>query len=232
MKKNLILLAAMFMSAVANAQVEFDMSKYFTIPEKNIDLNEPSTVKEGVVFIGDTRTPDKIEEGKYKGMRVQKQGRYYKIGGKAVKYPVSLSFRRSPQGSTVDHVVDINRVPRSCMVQVKPVTDGQFSFCAITNKDQGNNIYVAVVNGTNFTPLATIAYQKGDENYARKKESPAEVKTVDYKFTSGDEVWIYSDGGINLHAFSFSGKLDSSFTGSDPVATSKAVSRTRKKSGQ
>jgi len=228
MKKSILLLAAFFLTATANAQVSFDMSKYFTVPEKTIDLNEAMTVKDGIVFIGDTRTPDKITDGKYKGMRVQKQGRYYNIGGKAVKYANSLSFRRAPQGASKDHQVDITLVPRSCMIQLKPASDGQLSFCAITNKPEGNNLYVAVVNGNTFKVIATITYAKGDEDYARKKESPAEVKTCDYTYTAGDELWIYSDGGINLHAFTFSGKIDSSFAGTDPVAVAKAVRKAQK----
>lgn len=228
MKKNLLLLAVLFIATMSSAQVEVVMDNLFTIPEKNIDLNEPSTVKDGIVFIGDTRTPDKIEEGKYKGMRVQKQGRYYQVGGQVVKFGSSLSFRRAPQGTTVEHKVDVNRVPRSCMIQLKPASDGKLAFCAITNKDTGNNIYVAVVNGTTFTPLATIAYQKGDETYARKKDQPADVKSVDYKYTDGDEIWIYSDGGISLHSFTFSGKTDKAFQGTDPVATAKKINKARK----
>ena len=219
---------AAMMAMNIHAQVTVDMSQYFQIPEKTIDLNEPTTVKDGVVFIGDTRPAEKIQDGKYKGMRVQKQGRFYSIGGKAVKYGNSLSFRRAPQGVSKDHVVDVNLVPRSCMIQLKPTSDGQFSFCAITNKDT-NNLYVAVVNGTTFRPLATISYTKGDENYAKKKDSPAEVKTCDYQYTAGDEVWIYSDGGINLHAFTFSGQTDKAFTGTDPVATSKQIAKANKK---
>lgn len=228
MKRNLLLLVALFIVTALSAQVEVVMDNLFTISEKYIDLNGPSTIKDGIIFIGDTRTPDKIEDGKYKGMRVQKQGRYYQIGGKAVKFGSSLSFRRAPQGSTVEHKVDVERVPRSCMIQLKPASDGKLAFCAITNKDTGNNIYVAVVNGITFTPLATIAYQKGDENYARKKDQPAEVKSVDYKYIDGDELWIYSDGGINLHSFTFSGKIDKAFQGTAPVATANKINKERK----
>lgn len=228
MKKMILMAVAATMAKQVSAQVTVDMSQCFEIPEKTIDLNEPATVKDGVVFVGDTRPAEKIQDGKYRGMRVQKQGRYYSVGGKAVKFAQSLSFRRAPQGVSKDHVVDVNLVPRSCMIQLKPTSNGQFSFCALTNKDT-NNLYVAVVNGTSFRPLATVGYTKGEENYARKKDFPAEVKTVDYQYTDGDEVWIYSDGGINLHALTFSGQIDKAFTGTDPVAAAKKIAKANKK---
>lgn len=228
MKKMILMAVAAMMAMSVNAQVTVDMSQCFEVPEKATDLNDAATVKDGVVFVGDTRPAEKIQDGKYKGMRIQKQGRYYSVGGKAVKFASSLSFRRAPQGATKDHVVDVNMVPRSCMLQLKPTSNGQFSFCAITSKDQ-NNLYVAVVNGTTFRPLATVAYTKGEENYGRKKDSPAEVKTVDYQYTEGDEVWIYSDGGISLHTFTFSGQTDKAFTGTDPVAAAKKISKANKK---
>ena len=229
MKRILLSSAFVAFAWVLTAQTIVDMSQAFEVPEKYIDLNEPATVKGGVVFVGDTREADKITDGKYKGMRVQRQSRFYKVGGKTVKYGTSLLFRRAPQGATKDHKVDVNLVPRSCMIQLKPASSGQFSFCALTNKPEGNNIYIAVVNGATFRPLATLSYSKGDENYARKKDSPAEVKVCDYTCSEGDEVWIYSDGSINLHAFSFSGQIDKAFTGSDPVEVSKAVRRAQKK---
>ena len=228
MKKMILMAVAAIMAMQVSAQVTVDMSQRFEVPEKTLDLNEPATVKDGVVFVGDTRPAEKIQDGKYRGMRVQKQSRYYNVGGKAVKYALSLSFRRAPQGVSKNHVVDVNLVPRSCMIQLKPTTDGQFSFCALTNKDV-NHLYVAVVNGTTFRPLAAVEYTKGEENYGRKKDSPAEVKTVDYKYSECDEVWIYSEGGINLHSFVFSGQIDKAFTGSDPVAAAKKISKANKR---
>ncbi len=229
MKRSMMMIAVLLMAVVAYAQVEVNMEPLFHVTEKYIDLNEPSTVKDGVVFVGDTRTPDKIIDGKYKGMRVQKQSRFYRVGGQVVKYSNSLLFRRAPQGATKDHRVDVTLVPRSCMLQMRPVTGGRLSFCGITNKPEGNHIYVAVVNGSSFRVIASVPFTKGDEEYARKRNQPAEVKTCDYEYADGDELWIYSDGGINLHAFTFSGKIDKGFTGSDPIEFSKAMRRAQKK---
>ena len=228
MKKLFFLLVAFLMATFTQAQVVVDMSQLFTIDDKYVDINEPMTVKDGIVFIGDTRPADKIQEGKYRGMRVQKSRRYFSVNGKGTEYPFSLSFRRAPQGATKDHAVDINMVPRSCMLQLKPTSDGQFAFYGLTNKPEGNNLYVAVVNGTSFKPLATLKFTKPDEQIGRSKKTPANAVICDYHFTAGDQLWIYSDGAVSLHALSFSGLIDKNFTGTDPVAAAKKIAKAKK----
>lgn len=223
-----MLAVALFSATIATAQVEVNMEKIFTVEDKYIDLNDAQTVKDGVVFVGDTRPADKIQDGKYRGMRVQKQRRYYKVGGKAVQYGNSLSFRRAPQGVSKDHKVDPTLVPRSCMLQLKPTSDGKLTFCALTNKPEGNNIYVAVVNGAIFRPLATVTVSKVEGDVSRKKASPANAVSCDYTYTAGDELWIYSDGAVSLHALAFSGQLDKSFAGTDPVAAAKKIAKSQK----
>lgn len=81
MKKMILMAVAAMMAMSVNAQVTVDMSQCFEVPEKATDLNDAATVKDGVVFVGDTRPAEKIQDGKYKGMRIQKQGRYYSDGG-------------------------------------------------------------------------------------------------------------------------------------------------------
>lgn len=223
-----MLAVALFSATIATAQVEVNMEKVFTVEDKYIDLNDAQTVKDGVVFIGDTRPTDKIQEGKYRGMRVQKQRRFYKVDGKAVQYGHSLSFRRAPQGATKDHQVDPTLVPRSCMLQLKPASDGKLTFCALTNKPEGNNIYVAVVNSSTFRPLTTLKVTKVDGDVSRKKASPANTMSCDYTYTAGDELWIYSDGAVSLHALSFSGLIDKNFTGTDPIAAAKKIAKAQK----
>ena len=228
LKTFLILTAAIFSAALATAQVEVNMEKIFTVEDKYIDLNDVQTVKDGIVFVGDTRPADKIQEGKYRGMRVQKQRRYYKVNGRAEQFTQSLSFRRAPQGASKDHKVEPTLVPRSCMLQIKPTSDGTLTFCALTNKPEGNNIYVAVVNGTSFRPLATVSVSKAEGDVSRKKASPAPTVMCDYTYTAGDELWIYSDGAVSLHALLFSGLIDKTFTGTDPVAAAKNISKSQK----
>lgn len=232
MRKTFFLLAALMMTAFANAQTDIDMGKLFTFENgdngkpKPVELNEPSTVKDGIVFIGDTRPAEKIQEGKYKGMRVTKSRRHFVVDGKVCQYQAALAFRRAPQGVSVDHQIDVNRVPRSCMVQIKPTASGKLTFAAQTNKEEGKNLYVAVLNGTSFRPLATLSFVKSEKT--GKKDNPFETQSCDYTYTAGDELWIYSDGAVNLYAIHFGGTIDNSFTGTEPVATAKKVSKAQK----
>ena len=233
MKRTIFLVATLFATMFVNAQTDIDMSSLFTIENgedgkpQPIDLNDPSMVKDGIIFIGDTRTPDKIEDGKYKGMRVSKSRRHFTVDGKVRQYQNALAFRRAPSGATKDHKIDLTLVPRSCMLQLKPTADGKLTFCAQTNKPEGNNLYVAVRNGATFKNMATLTFKK-DDAITGKKDAPYQPQSCDYKYAEGDELWIYSDGGINLFGLQFTGSLDKSFTGSDPLEVNKAVRRAQK----
>ena len=233
MKRMIFFLAALFAVVVANAQTDIDFGTMFTIENGEdgkpmpIDLNDPSMVKDGIVFIGDTRTPDKIEDGKYKGMRISKSRRHFTVDGKVRQYLNALAFRRAPQGAMKDHKMDLTLVPRSCMLQLKPTADGKLTFCAQTNKPEGNNLYVAVRNGATFKNIATLSFKK-DDAITGKKDAPYEPQSCDYIYTEGDELWIYSDGGINLFGLQFTGTLDKTFAGSDPLEVNKAVRRAQK----
>lgn len=212
--KNLLVLAMAFFSATfAAAQVEVSMEKIFPTEDKLIDLNDAQTIKDGIIFIGDTRPADKIVDGKYRGMRVQKQRRYYQVNGNCQSYNSCLLFRRAPQGATKDHKVIPSLKPRSCMVKFKPTSDGTLTFCAMTNKAEGNNLYVAVANEKEFHSLAILPAVIATENLGRKKDTPISPLSCDYKYKKGDEIWIYSDGSVILHAFSFSGNIDKNFKG-------------------
>lgn len=233
MKRMIFFVAALFIAAFANAQTEIDFGSMFTIENgedgkpKSIELNTPSTVKEGIIFIGDTRPEEKIEDGKYKGMRVNKSRRHFTVNGKVRQYQVALQFRRAPQGVSKDHVVDVTLVPRSCMLQLKPTASGKLTFMAQTNKPE-NNLYVAVRNGATFKNIATLTFKK-DEAITGKKDAPYQPQSCDYQYADGDELWIYSDGGVSLYGLSFTGAIDKAFTGSDPVEVNKAVRRAQKK---
>ena len=233
MKRKLFLLAALFVAAIANDQTDIDMSKLFTLEKgddgkpKSLELNDPSVVKEGIVFIGDTRAPENIQDGKYRGMRVSQSRRHFSIDGTVRQYQTALAFRRAPQAATKDHKVDPTFVPRSCMVQIKPTSDGKLTFSAQTNKPEGNNLYVAVRNGISYKNIAILNFVK-DEAVTGRKDAPYIPQSCDYQFTEGDEIWIYSDGGVNLFGILFSGTIDTAFAGSDPVEVNKAVRKAQK----
>lgn len=227
MKKQMMILAALFVAAVANAQSEVNIEKLWGITGEAVEINDPMTVKDGVAFIGDTRTPDKITDGKMKGMKVQKQKRFFKQGVMNVQYGNSLSFRGAPSGIKVDGEIDVNAVPRSRMVQVKPLSAGKLIIFANGTKEEVKHLYVGVRNGATFKNIATLEYIK-DANVTGKKDAPYAVQLVDYTYTDGDELWMYSDGSVNLFAIQFTGQLDKDFAGSEPIAVAKAVKKARK----
>lgn len=234
MIRKFFILAALFVAATVNAQTDIDMGKFFTFQKGDngkpqpIELNEASTVKEGVVFIGDTRAPENIQEGKYRGMRATQTRRFFTVNGANRQYQAAMAFRRAPQAATKDHKVDPTLVPRSCMLQLKPASNGTLTLCGETNKVEGQNIYVAVRNGLSFKNLATLKFVK-DEAVKGRKDTPYQPQSCEYQYADGDELWIYSDGGVSLYGILFTGTIDTAFTGSDPVEVNKAVRKAQKK---
>jgi len=221
------MLAALLIAATASAQSEVNIEKLWGIPEEPVDINAPMTVKEGIAFIGDTRPAEKIVDGQYKGMQVKKQKRYFKQGAMTVQYGTQLNFRGAASGIKKDNVVDVNAVPRSRMVQVKPLSSGTLVVFAMGSKEESKNLYIGVRNGASFKNLAALPYIK-DAAVTGKKDAPLAVQTVDYTYAEGDELWIYTEGGVNLFNVQFTGQLDGSFTGSEPMAVVKAVKKARK----
>ena len=227
MKKQIIMMAALLVAMAANAQNEVNIEKLWGIPDEPVDINEPMTVKSGVAFIGDTRPAEKITDGKMKGMQVKKNKRYFKQGAMNVQYATQLNFRGAASGIKKDNVIDVNAVPRSRMLQVKPLSSGTIIVFAQGTKEESKNLYVGVRNGATFKNLAALQYIK-DANVTGKKDAPLPVQTVDYNYTDGDELWIYTEGGVNLYGIQFTGKFDAGFAGSEPMAVVKAVKKARK----
>lgn len=227
MKKQIIMMAAMLVAMVANAQSEVNIEKLWGIPAEPVDINEPMTVKSGVAFIGDTRPAEKITDGVMKGMQVKKNKRYFKQGAMNVVYATQLNFRGAASGIKKDGVIDVNAVPRSRMVQVKPTSSGKIIVFAAGTKEESKNLYIGVRNGDTFKNLAALPYIK-DANVTGKKDAPLPVQAVDYTYADGDELWIYCEGGVNLFAVQFTGQFDANFAGSEPMAVVKAVKKARK----
>lgn len=230
MKKIFFLLAFAMTSVFGWSQTtDVDMEKLFHVEDKYIELNDPFTLKQGIAFIGDTRQPENIQEDKYQGMRVQKQRRCFKVDGKVRQYNNSLMFRRAPRGTMKDHVMQLDRVPRSCMLQLKPLEGGKFTFCGQTSRDEAH-LYIGVRNGDSFRVVSTLPFAK--PTATGKKDDPWQTVTADYDYADGDELWIYADANINLFGLQFTGKLDATFQGSEPNEVDKAVRRALKKKNQ
>lgn len=226
LKKTILLAAAISFSAVGYAQVDLDMSKVFNVTETPVELYEAvAKVHDGIVFIGDTRPADKIQEGKYKGMRAMKMPRTFNIDGTARQFNNALAFRRPPQGATKEHLVDVTLIPRSCMIQMKPTSNGTFNFEVYTSKPEAK-LYVAVLNGTSWKNLGNLTYK--NEGKKGTKAEPLTPLTLNYNHKAGDEIWIYSDGSAYLLGMQFSGNLDTSFKGTDTLAAYKAIRRANK----
>lgn len=226
LKKSFLLTAAICFSAISNAQVDVDMSKVFNVTDTPVEINEAvGKVADGVVFVGDTRPADKIQDGKYRGMRAVKMRRTYTVDGAPRQFNNALSFKRAPQGATKERVVDITRIPRSCMMQVKPTSDGTFTFEVFTGKEQAK-LYVGVLNGSSWKSLGELTYT--NEGKKGTKAEPLTPLTLDYKYQSGDEVWIYSDGTAHLLGMQFSGNFDTTFQGTDTAEAYKKVARANK----
>ena len=203
-----------------------NIEKLWGVPEEPIDINAPMTVKSGVAFIGDTRTPDKITDGQMKGMQVKKSKRYFKQGVMNVQYGSYLNFRGAASGIKKDNVIDVNAVPRSRMLQLKPTSSGKLIVFAQGGKEEVKHLYIGVRNGATFKNLATLEYVK-DATVTGKKDAPLAVQVVDYTYADGDELWIYTEGSVNLYGLQFTGKLDTAFAGSEPMAVVKAVKKAR-----
>ena len=227
MKKQIIMMVALLVAMAANAQSEVNIEKLWGVPDEPVDINAPMTVKSGVAFIGDTRTPDKITDGKYKGMQVKKSKRYFKLGAVNVQYGSYLNFRGAASGIKIDNVIDAGVVPRSRMLQVKPLSSGTLIVFAQGSKEETKRLFIGVRNGATFRNLATLDYIK-DAAVTGKKDAPLPVQTVDYTYADGDELWVYTEGSVNLFALQFTGKLDTTFAGSEPMAVVKAVKKARK----
>ena len=227
MKKQIMMMAALLVAMVANAQSEVNIEKLWGVPEEPVDINAPMTVKSGVAFIGDTRTPDKITDGKYKGMQVKKSKRYFKQGAMNVQYGSYLNFRGAASGIKKDDVIDVNAVPRSRMMQVKPTSSGKLIVFAQGSKEEVKKLYIGVRNGATFRNLAALDYVK-NAAVTGKKDAPLPVQMVDYTYADGDELWIYTEGSVNLYALQFTGTFDTAFAGSEPMAVVKAVKKARK----
>ena len=227
MKKIFSLLAVCLVALAANAQNDVIIEKLWGIPEEPVDINEPMTVKSGVAFIGDTRTPDKITDGKMKGMQVKKNKRYFKQGAMTVQYATQLNFRGAASGIKSGDVVDANAVPRSRMIQVKPTSSGKLIVFAMGSKEDAKKLYIGVRNGDTFKNLAALDYIK-DAAVTGKKDAPLPIQVVDYTYAEGDELWVYTEGGVNLYALQFTGQIDHAFAGSEPLAVAKEVKKARK----
>lgn len=226
-------LLSLFISNEVCAQIIFQADKAFPVPEKTADLNDAMKVLPGgVVVNGDTREPAKVAE-KPQGMRIEAKKRAFVIDGKTQLFTSCLSTHGAAAAIKEGGKVVADNCPRSRMMQLKPLSDGKFTFAiAGTTKDNDGNrleeckLYVGVRNGDTYRSLSVIDWK---QNGAKgTKSSPLPTATVDYTYTDGDEIYVYGEANVNIFAIAFTGKLDTGFQGNDPVEVNKAIRRARK----
>jgi len=236
MKKILLSTIALFALAAVNIHAQsliFQADKSLPVPEKTADLNDATKVLPGgIVINGDTREAAKVAE-KPQGMRIEAKKRAFVIGGKTQLFSSCLSTRGAAAAIKEGGEVKPDNCPRSRMMQVKPLSDGKFTFAISGSmKDASGNrldectLYVGVRNGNSYRNLAILDWKQGDAKGT--KSSPLPTVTCDYTFTAGDEIYIYAATNINIFAITFTGKLDPLFQGNDPVTVNKAVRKARK----
>lgn len=242
--KKILLMTLILMASVSarmNAQIIFQADKSFPVPEKTADMNDAMKVLDGgIVINGDTREPatvpgesSSVPAKKPQGMRIEAKKRTFVIDGKAQQFLACLSTRGAAAAIKDGGVVKPDNCPRSRMMQLKPLSDGKFTFAISgTTKDNDGNrleeckLYVGVRNGVTYRNLAVLDWK---QNGAKgSKASPLPTVTCDYTYTPGDEIYIYGATNVNIFAIAFTGKLDTKFQGNDPVAVNKAVRKARK----
>lgn len=243
MKKILLSTIALLALAAVNIHAQsliFQADKSLPVPEKTADLNDAMKVLPGGIIInGDTREPARVAE-KPQGMRIEAKKRVFSplpltggAGGGSVSFTSCLSTHGAAAAIKEGGEVKQDNCPRSRMMQVKPLTDGRFTFAISgSTKDASGNrldeckLYVGVRNGNSYRNHAILDWKQGDAKGT--KSSPLPTVTCDYTFTAGDEIYIYADNNVNIFAITFTGKIDPQFQGSDPVAVNKAVRKARK----
>lgn len=236
MKKILLSTIALFTLAAVNIHAQsiiFQADKSLPVPEKTADLNDAMKVLPGgIVINGDTREPVRVAE-KPQGMRIEAKKRAFVIGGKTQLFTSCLSTHGAAAAIKEGGEVKPDNCPRSRMMQVKPLSDGMFTFAISgSSKDASGNrieeckLYVGVRNGDTYRNLAILDWKQG--NAKGTKSSPLPTVSLDYAHTAGDEIYIYADNNVNIFAIAFTGKTDTQFQGNDPVAVNKAVRKARK----
>lgn len=235
MKKIILSTLILLATGYANiyAQIIFQADKSFPVPEKTTDLNDAMKILPGgIVINGDTREAAKVAE-KPQGVRIEAKKRTFVIDGKTQLFTSCLSTRGAAAAIKEGGEVKPDNCPRSRMMQVKPLSDGKFTFAISgSSKDSAGNrieeckLYVGVRNGDTYRNLAILNWKQGDAKGT--KSSPLPTVAYDYTFTAGDEIYVYSDNNVNIFAIAFTGKLDTQFQGNDPVAVNKAIRKARK----
>src|SRR5574344_516517 len=237
MRKLIFSLLTVMMSMGANAQTDIDFAEIFGSNGAPLDsvvkLNQGiAKVSNGVAFIADTRSADRIKDGHYTGMKVEAFKKYFKSGKGLRQYTACVNFCGAASGFVRKHVADSSAVPSSRMIQMKPTSDGKLEIMACAKKN-GANIYIGVHNGSSYKNLAVLTVpntgQDGTKIKAGSKKNAFNVLQADYKYTAGDELWLYSNAAACIYGINFTGNIDKSYVGTLSMGKAKPAKKNKNK---
>lgn len=212
MKKQTILFAAFMVASMASAQTTITVNDVLGTPSETKTLNDPLYKGgKGIAFIGDARSSK--EEGKEAGLTQEKATKFFKVPGKTIKAEAAVNFQKCPAGIQKNKEVLKTKVPYNRAVEVKPSTDGKLYALVWSKKPQGRLFYGVANNGI-YELKGFKTWEKGTT--AGSESNPYEAVELDYTYTEGDVVFLFSTGAMYLSGVYYTGSTDDTFEGGMP----------------
>ncbi|MBO4660832.1 MAG: hypothetical protein J5610_05185 [Prevotella sp.] len=225
MKKQLVLLAAFFVAAVAQAQTTITVDKALGTPSELTQLTEGLYKgADGLAFISDVRS-DKGEG--FGGLIHEKATKYFKADGKVVMSEAAINFQKVPTGLQNKNGMIPTKVPYNRAVEFKPASDGKLYAMVWSKKPQGRLFYAVANNGI-YEMKEFKMWEKGST--AGSKDNPYEALELDYTYTEGDVVFLFATGPLYLSGIHYTGSADTTFEGAMPkqIVDSKKMAKLAK----
>lgn len=222
--KKLLLSAALFFGLTMGSFAQFN-GNFETLfggkPTSVTLISEMGVVKSGVAFIGDSREAGQVE-GTLHDMKYEGNEKSFADpnGENLIKFTTRLSFKGL--AALKDETLPLSRI-----VQFKPLSSGKIRLATHNDKPaEDRHIIIGILNGKSFTTLATLDPKTAStaNGGSGSSSAPFNYSVVDYTYTPGDEIWIYSDNNLYFWGFQFEGNTDSSYAGTNPQSVELATS--------
>ena len=226
MKKQMIILAALFMAAVASAQTTVTVDKALGKPSETKTLIEPLYKgADGMAFIGDARNSK--EEGKEAGLVHEAATKYFNVDGKTVKAEAAVNFQRVPAGVQRKSEVMKTKVPNNRAVEFKPASEGKL-YAMVWSKRPSGRIFYGVANNGIYELKGFKTWEKGTT--AGSESNPYEAVEIDYEYQEGDVLFFFATGPLYMSGIHYTGDVDTTFEGGMPkvLVSSKKMARLAK----
>ena len=221
MKKQMIIIAALCMAAVSNAQTTITVDKALGVPSEKKTLND-AVYKgaNGLAFIGDARSLK--EEGKEQGLTHEKVTKYFKVNGKTVKAEAAVNFQKAPVGikNKANNIIP-TKAPHNRTVEFKPASEGKL-YALVWSKNPSARLFYAVANNGIYDLKEFKMWEKGST--AGSEDNPYEAVELDYNYKEGDVVFFFATGPLYMSGIYYTGAADTAFEG----ATTKELVNSKK----